>query len=541
MSQNKFVSLKKQIKDFLILYFIFPIIFLSLIGYVVIYSLQYSAIKKESQKEFNFIQKSLDELLSKYDLALKELKNRSLDFENIYKIKNEFDLKGNFIVLDKNFKPTIESSSLVRGSSLNPNWGILKKLKNSEGIVLESEEMRFLNEKKTILTMGSKVKNLADKSYNYILFYISDSEIEDIFKKIEINSNYIFTDKNGYILKRNTNNYSDNLNRVNLPVNKKNIFFKSGVYNSKLHIYIYRDLDFMLVKIFEQIVYFITIFIFLITCIFLTINYFINKKLAVIDKIIGAIKSTGKGELNNFLEVETNDELRIIATSYNKMLLDIKNLIEINKREFENNINLEIKQLESQFNPHFLFNTLEMLKYTIKKDVKMSNKIILNISSILRFSIDNRKTIVSLDENIKFIESYLEIQKYRFGEDFSYTIDIESNLNNQKTPKLIFQPIVENSIKYGFSSKDKLHIDIRGKLQKGRLVIYFLDDGDGLSKDELMEIRKNLKKDNVTNHIGLYNVNRRIKLHYGEKYGVKILSRKGRGTLVKIVLPEDME
>ena len=541
MSQNKFVSLKKQIKDFLILYFIFPIIFLSLIGYVVIYSLQYSAIKKESQKEFNFIQKSLDELLSKYDLALKELKNRSLDFENIYKIKNEFDLKGNFIVLDKNFKPTIESSSLVRGSSLNPNWGILKKLKNSEGIVLESEEMRFLNEKKTILTMGSKVKNLADKSYNYILFYISDSEIEDIFKKIEINGNYIFTDKNGYILKRNTNNYSDNLNRVNLPVNKKNIFFKSGVYNSKLQIYIYRDLDFMLVKIFEQIVYFITIFIFLITCIFLTINYFINKKLAVIDKIIGAIKSTGKGELNNFLEVETNDELRIIATSYNKMLLDIKNLIEINKREFENNINLEIKQLESQFNPHFLFNTLEMLKYTIKKDVKMSNKIILNISSILRFSIDNRKTIVSLDENIKFIESYLEIQKYRFGEDFSYTIDIESNLNNQKTPKLIFQPIVENSIKYGFSSKDKLHIDIRGKLQKGRLVIYFLDDGDGLSKDELMEIRKNLKKDNVTNHIGLYNVNRRIKLHYGEKYGVKILSRKGRGTLVKIVLPEDME
>lgn len=541
MSQNKFVSLKKQIKDFLILYFIFPIIFLSLIGYVVIYSLQYSAIKKESQKEFNFIQKSLDELLSKYDLALKELKNRSLDFENIYKIKNGFDLKGNFIVLDKNFKPTIESSSLVRGSSLNPNWGILKKLKNSEGIILESEEMRFLNEKKTILTMGSKVKNLANKSYNYILFYISDSEIEDIFKKIEINGNYIFTDKNGYILKRNTNNYSDNLNRVNLPVNKKNIFFKSGVYNSKLYIYIYRDLDFMLVKIFEQIVYFITIFIFLITCIFLTINYFINKKLAVIDKIIGAIKSTGKGELNNFLEVETNDELRIIATSYNKMLLDIKNLIEINKREFENNINLEIKQLESQFNPHFLFNTLEMLKYTIKKDVKMSNKIILNISSILRFSIDNRKTIVSLDENIKFIESYLEIQKYRFGEDFSYTIDIESNLNNQKTPKLIFQPIVENSIKYGFSSKDKLHIDIRGKLQKGRLVIYFLDDGDGLSKDELMEIRKNLKKDNVTNHIGLYNVNRRIKLHYGEKYGVKILSRKGRGTLVKIVLPEDME
>lgn len=541
MSQNKFVSLKKQIKDFLILYFIFPIIFLSLIGYVVIYSLQYSAIKKESQKEFNFIHKSLDELLSKYDLALKELKNRSLDFENIYKIKNEFDLKGNFIVLDKNFKPTIESSSLVRGSSLNSNWGILKKLKNSEGIVLESEDMRFLNEKKTILTMGSKVKNLADKSYNYILFYILDSEIEDIFKKIEINGNYIFTDKNGYILKRNTNNYSDNLNRIEMPVNKKNIFFKSGIYNSKLHIYIYRDLDFMLVKIFEQIVYFITIFIFLITCIFLIINYFINKKLAVIDKIISAIKSTGKGQLNNFLEVETNDELRIIATSYNKMLLDIKNLIEINKREFENNINLEIKQLESQFNPHFLFNTLEMLKYTIKKDVKMSNKIILNISSILRFSIDNRKTIISLGENIKFIESYLEIQKYRFGDDFSYSIDIESNLNNQKTPKLIFQPIVENSIKYGFSSKDKLHIDIRGKLQKGSLVIYFLDDGDGLSKDELIEIRKNLKKDNVTNHIGLYNINRRIKLYYGEKYGVKILSRKGRGTLVKIVLPEDME
>lgn len=541
MTQNKFVSLKKQIKDFLILYFIVPIIFLSLVGYIVIYSLQYSVIKKESQKEFVFLQENLEKLLFKYDLAMTELKKVDLDFENIYRIKNDFNLKGNFVVLDEKFIPIIESNLLVEKNKLSSHWGILKKLKNSDETILESEEMRFLNEKKTILTMGSKIKNLADESYRYMLFYISASEIEDIFKKIDINSNYIFTDKNGYILEKNTNSYSDYLNRIDLPINKKNIYFKSGIYNYKLYIHMYRDLDFMLTKIFGQIIYFIIIFIFLITCMFLTITYFINKKLAVIDKIIGAIKNIGKGELNNFLEVETNDEFRIIATSYNKMLLDIKNLIEINKKEFENSINLEIKQLESQFNPHFLFNTLEMLKYTIKKDTKMSNKIILNISSILRFSIDNKKTIVTLNENIKFIESYLEIQKYRFGDDFSYIIDIEEDLGREKIPKLIFQPIVENSIKYGFSSKEKLHIDIRGKLQNNSLVIYFLDNGDGLSKEELIEIRKNLKKDNITNHIGLYNVNRRIKLYYGEKYGIKILSKKGRGTLVKIVLPKDME
>lgn len=541
MTQNKFVSLKKQIKDFLILYFIVPIIFLSLVGYIVIYSLQYSVIKKESQKEFIFLQENLEKLLFKYDLAMTELKKVDLDFENIYRIKNDFNLKGNFVVLDEKFIPIIESNLLVEKNKLSSHWGILKKLKNSDETILESEEMRFLNEKKTILTMGSKIKNLADESYKYMLFYISASEIEGIFKKIDINSNYIFTDKNGYILEKNTNSYSDYLNRIDLPINKKNIYFKSGIYNSKQYIHLYRDLDFMLTKIFGQIIYFIIIFIFLITCMFLTITYFINKKLAVIDKIIGAIKNIGKGELNNFLEVETNDEFRIIATSYNKMLLDIKNLIEINKKEFENSINLEIKQLESQFNPHFLFNTLEMLKYTIKKDTKMSNKIILNISSILRFSIDNKKTIVTLNENIKFIESYLEIQKYRFGDDFSYIIDIEEDLGREKIPKLIFQPIVENSIKYGFSSKEKLHIDIRGKLQNNSLVIYFLDNGDGLSKEELIEIRKNLKKDNITNHIGLYNVNRRIKLYYGEKYGIKILSKKGRGTLVKIVLPKDME
>ncbi|MCQ9627947.1 histidine kinase [Cetobacterium somerae] len=541
MTQNKFVSLKKQIKDFLILYFIVPIIFLSLVGYIVIYSLQYSVIKKESQKEFIFLQENLEKLLFKYDLAMTELKKVNLDFENIYRIKNDFNLKGNFVILDEKFIPIIESNLLVEKNKLSSHWGILKKLKNSDETILESEEMRFLNEKKTILTMGSKIKNLADESYRYMLFYISASEIEDILKKIDINSNYIFTDKNGYILEKNTNSYSDYLNRIDLPINKKNIYFKSGIYNSKLYIHMYRDLDFMLTKIFGQIIYFIIIFIFLITCMFLTITYFINKKLAVIDKIIGAIKNIGKGELNNFLEVETNDEFRIIATSYNKMLLDIKNLIEINKKEFENSINLEIKQLESQFNPHFLFNTLEMLKYTVKKDTKMSNKIILNISSILRFSIDNKKTIATLNENIKFIESYLEIQKYRFGDDFSYIIDIEEDLGREKIPKLIFQPIVENSIKYGFSSKEKLHIDIRGKLQNNSLVIYFLDNGDGLSKEELIEIRKNLKKDNITNHIGLYNVNRRIKLYYGEKYGIKILSKKGRGTLVKIVLPKDME
>lgn len=260
----------------------------------------------------------------------------------------------------------------------------------------------------------------------------------------------------------------------------------------------------------------------------------------MIEEIVKAIENIKTGDLETRLNVETNDEFGIIADSYNEMLLNIKKLIEINKEEAKHSAVMEIKQLESQFNPHFLFNTLEMLRYTIKYDTSMANKIIINISSLLRFSIENKSSEVSLQRDLIYTKNYLDIQKYRFGENFDYKIKTEEGLENYYVPKLIIQPVIENAIKHGYTQIEKMIIYIRVKTVKEKLIISVYNNGKEIEKEILDEIReklKNKKAEEFKNHIGLYNIFRRIQLMYGEKYGLRILSRKNRGTSVRVSLP----
>ena len=243
------------------------------------------------------------------------------------------------------------------------------------------------------------------------------------------------------------------------------------------------------------------------------------------------------------INIKSNDEFEIIGDTYNQMLLDIKRLIEKNKEEATHSIVTEIKQLESQFNPHFLFNTLEMLRYTIHLDKKMANKIIINMASILRFSIENKSSEVKIEREIFYIKNYLEIQKIRFGDKFSYSIDVEERFLEYLTPKLIIQPIVENSIKHGYIQEKEFKILIKIKQKRERIQIGIFDNGKGIEKQELKLLKEKLLKRNLSlkEHIGMYNVQRRIELLYGKEYGLNIRSSSNRGTYIGIEIPFKLE
>lgn len=263
------------------------------------------------------------------------------------------------------------------------------------------------------------------------------------------------------------------------------------------------------------------------------------KKTMVIEEIIRAIKNIETGDLDTKVTIKSNDEFEIIGDSYNKMLLDIKNLIEKNKEEAMHSIVTEIKQLESQFNPHFLFNTLEMLKYSIQLDKTVANKIIINMSSILRFSIENKSSEVTVEREIFYIKSYLEIQKIRLGSNFFYSVIVDEKLLKYLTPKLIIQPIVENSIKHGYIQEKEFKILIKIKQKREKIQIEIFDNGKGIGKNELKLLKEKLLKREIDlkEHLGMYNVQRRIELLYDKKYCLNIRSSLGRGTYIGIEIP----
>lgn len=356
--------------------------------------------------------------------------------------------------------------------------------------------------------------------------------ITDKTNNIAFTTNDVFKDKFGKVVKklRADDHY--------VSINKERFYVtKSPVYYSNLILYTISRMNHLTDSFVNGVVYLCIVFIIIMVAMHKAAKVIASKKTAAVEKIVEAIENIKTGDLSSTLYVETNDEFRIIADSYNKMLENIKFLIEQNKEEVKHGVLLEIKQLESQFNPHFLFNTLEMLKYTIKTDTSMANKIILNISSLLRFSIENKSSEVTLERELQYAENYLDIQRFRFGENFDYHIDVDKETRNFLVPKLVLQPIIENSIKHGYTQINKLMIFIKTKKQKDKLVITIYDNGNGIEKEKLHELRKRLKDRelNIGNHIGIYNVHRRIQLIYGDNYGIKVQSSERWGTIVKLV------
>ena len=204
----------------------------------------------------------------------------------------------------------------------------------------------------------------------------------------------------------------------------------------------------------------------------------------------------------------------------------------------------EFKMLTSQINPHFLYNTLETIRmkarinkqYEIEELVKMLGK-------ILRSSIQAGSKDMTIREEVELAEYYLKIQQYRFGERIQYQIYVEEGTERQKILPLLIQPLVENCIIHGLEGRaDVGHIDVCVKRSGQNVVITVTDDGAGICGEKIAEIRRELAGNRTKGeHIGICNVNQRVRLRYGEEYGVTVESICGEYTRVEITLPGDWE
>ncbi len=257
-----------------------------------------------------------------------------------------------------------------------------------------------------------------------------------------------------------------------------------------------------------------------------------------------------KGNFNIAKKIGGYDEISELYDDLNIMIDSINGLMgriieeQIQKEQLNSRQkDVEFKMLASQINPHFLYNTLETIRmkarsngqYEIEELVKM-------LAKLMRRNIQVRDHLVTFRSELELVEYYLKIQSYRFGERIHYQIELRYDITDEKIMPLIIQPIVENAFVHGLEMKDGNGL-LRIIVEKtDRCRIYVKDDGVGIEEEKLEELRvglNNFEKLDKT-HIGLSNVNQRIKLLYGEEYGLIIQSKWMEGTTVIIELPRDI-
>lgn len=261
-----------------------------------------------------------------------------------------------------------------------------------------------------------------------------------------------------------------------------------------------------------------------------------------IKKLRKLMKRTEEGDFDVQFDSKYNDEIGQLGNSFNNMIKETKQLINMVQVEEKNKRKAEIKILEAQIKPHFLYNTLDTIQW-MAEDHKAYDivEIVNALTNLIRISLSHGDEVINLKDEISHVESYLLIQKVRYEEKIDYEIYYDERLINFKVLKLILQPLVENSIYHGIKEKregGKIIINIKEVDEK--LLISVIDTGVGIP-----EIKLKLINDILLNKIprldgmgyGIYNVNDRIRLTYGDDYGLRYKSVYGEGTTVELWHP----
>ncbi|QAT40391.1 PocR ligand-binding domain-containing protein [Clostridium sp. JN-9] len=202
--------------------------------------------------------------------------------------------------------------------------------------------------------------------------------------------------------------------------------------------------------------------------------------------------------------------------------------------------NMELKSLQSQINPHFLFNTLNAIaRIALIENAPNTEELIYSLSDILRYSVKNIDKMVTVKEEIDNIKKYLHIQQTRYGDRMSSSIIIDNNILKYKLPAMTLQPIVENSIIHGLKDKkENGQIKIIGRLSKNKTIIFEIyDNGIGIDNEKIYRLLDIYSEDSGLKGLGIYNVNSRIKHLFGSEFGISIESVKNQYTRVLINIP----
>ncbi|MDQ0112149.1 two-component system sensor histidine kinase YesM [Paenibacillus harenae] len=277
--------------------------------------------------------------------------------------------------------------------------------------------------------------------------------------------------------------------------------------------------------------------------------YFSWKFIQPLKRLSGMMKNVEMGKFQVNYDLQSRDEIGTLATSLNSMIATIRDLIQKNYQIEIRQKEAELYALQSQINPHFMYNTLETIGMAVEEgETEAVVDMVTLLGRMLRFSVSNLSRSVTIAEEVQHVKDYLTIQKFRFEDRLAFEIVDQraGDLQNLYSPKFILQPVVENAIKHGLEKRRKLEIQISIGQEFGarsgqvEMVFRIRDNGPGISTERLAELEKLLQNESFqhkSSQFGLSNVNARIKMMHGSEYGLQLHSIEGLGTEVSIRIP----
>ncbi|WP_127493736.1 sensor histidine kinase [Paenibacillus glycanilyticus] len=465
----------------------------------------------------------------------------------------------------------IEQSSTVGNILEMP---IIKKIENTSGqniwFPMERRDFLTLNNSDPVLTVGKRVNNIyTGQELGRLVLNVKESALSSIFKRIgkDADSTYFLADQTGTIVSsadhsqllhsiedpslRAWINRTENGSVVDRFQGNKQLVISSKVDNfgwKLISIEPFEKLTADSRKI-TTIIAIIGLFCFLFALMGAGIlNRLIARPIVLLTKNMKLVK---EGNLSLRLSVRTNDELGLLASGFNTMIERINQLLDNVRFEQKKKREYELALIQSQIKPHFLYNTLDVI-YALSeigriKDVQRTTK---SLADYYRIMLSKGREEIILQDELQGIRDYLAIQRIRYADVFDYHIDVQPEALKCTVLKLILQPLVENAIYHGLKTKGEFgHLSVTGGCQGDELVLIVRDDGVGipaariasLLQDEMVQgidsSFSNSEAESGGSSFGLRSVNSRIKLYFGDSYGLTIKSKQAQGTEIIVRLP----
>lgn len=439
---------------------------------------------------------------------------KSIDSDNSTSIFNNINPKSIFDNPSSNDENLFVLTRKIIDMSSNQITGLL---------MVTMPVDNFLSLLNNSITFNNQVLSLYDSTGELI----TQTDGDLLLNSTYINDNLITTDTNPIIKYINkdtsyivTSNYIPSSNWILINTIPKNEAFRLNTLYTMFFII--------------NLIFFLAVSIIL--------YYFVTKRIFNPIELLSRNMKSNNLEENLDKEViyDKNDEIGVLVKSYNKMKSHINYLININYKTQIEQKELELKQLQNQINPHFIYNTLESIHMMAEINDDMETSIMAEyFGEIIRYSMNRRVNTVTLKEEIKIIDNYIYLQKIRFDQLFYIENMIPEELLNCEITKMIIQPLIENAIYHGLSEcSGNGKIIIQGTRVDNNLLLTISDNGIGISEEKLEELNDYINDNNNSfNGIALRNINRRLKLNYGENYNLKIFSVEGKGTSMVLTLP----
>lgn len=508
-------------------------------------------ILKDTENCSNYLTVNINKVMEDQEATKKmSLAEQKAITNELYVAKIVFDEIDSIAFISMDNKVFVSDYTLLADVDIILKSTQMDKLRETSGKSIwfpcETRDFLVQDVAEPVLTLGKKVLQInTGETLGYIFVNVNINSIENILTNHLIN--YRLMDKKGVaissVLSSEYINEADVKQLVEQAGKNQVESYKGRKYY--ISSYDIEDYGWQLIGITDlnefnveakKILFMLIVIAIAAIILEVLLSYYLSRKItAPLQKLKAGAEEIAGGNMNLRLHFKSEDEIGQLGNSFNYMTEQVQELLVKVDYEARMKQQYELSLLHEQVKPHFLYNSLDIIiKLSEMNRNKEARRAVRKLADYYRNSLSDSKEIITIRQEIQIVEDYLELQRIRYNDIFTYEVDIDENIMQMLIPKLTLQPLVENAIYHGLKYKEETGIlRITGNRIEDGVMLSVMDNGAGMNEDNREAILQNQPE----GHFGVYSVNHRIKLFFGDQYGIVVQSEIGKGTKIDILLP----